>query len=99
MEWEVLFFFVKVRELGEWAEGMRWRESVKKRDHIPAAREYGRGSVGRISSLTMNVQELQEPLLYATTLSPMSLERAGPLMYGGKRRWLCKNVNVFISKK
>lgn len=68
-------------------------------DHIPTTREYDEGSKEMISILIMNVQELQEPPMYAAALSPMSLERAGPLMYGGKRRWLCKNVNVFVSKK
>lgn len=88
MEGEVLFHkCVEIRGLGG---GMRWRESVKMIDHIPTAREYDRGRVGRISSLMLNVQELQELLLYTAALSPMPIERAGPLMYGGKRRCMCK---------
>lgn len=42
--------------------------------------------MGRISSLMLDVRELQEPLLYAAALSPIPSERAGPLMYEGKRR-------------
>lgn len=84
MEGEVLL--CKVSNLGDWEEGMRWCESVKMTDHIPTEREYDGGSVGRINSLMLNVQELQEPLLYATALSPVLMS----LMYGGKRRCQCK---------
>lgn len=52
---------------------MRWRESVKMTNHIPAVTEYDEGSVGRISSLMLDVRELQEPLLYVTALSPMPI--------------------------
>lgn len=62
--------------------------SVKMTDYISAAREYDEGSVGRISNLMLDVRELQEPLLYGTALSPMPIKRAGPLMYGEKRRCL-----------
>lgn len=86
IKWKGKFFFVKLTELGDWAAGMRWRESVKMTDHIPAVTEYDEGSVGRISSLMLDVRDLQEPLLYAAALSPMPIERAGPLMYEGKRR-------------
>lgn len=67
MERKILF--VKVAELGDWAEKMRWRESVKMTDHIPATREYDEGSVERIGSLMLNVRELQDPVLYAAALS------------------------------
>lgn len=67
---------------------MRWRESVKMTDHILAATEYDEGSVGRISSLMLDVRELQEPVLYAVALRPMQIERAGHLTYEGKRRCL-----------
>lgn len=75
--WKGKFFSVKSEDLGKWAVGMRWRESVKITDHIPAATEYNEGSVGRISSLMLDVRELQEPLLYVAALSPMPIERAG----------------------
>lgn len=47
--------FMKVSELGEWAEGMRWRQPVKVTDHIPSTGEYDTGSVGRIGSFVLNV--------------------------------------------
>lgn len=59
-------------------------------DHIPAVRKYDGRSVGRISSLMLDVRELQETLLYAAALSPMEIEQAGPLMYGGKHKCLWK---------
>lgn len=49
-KWKMKYFFVKAVELGDWAGGMRWRESVKITNHIPAEIEYDEGSVGRISS-------------------------------------------------
>lgn len=61
--------------MGDWAKGMRWQESVKMTDHIPATREHDEGSVGRIGSLMVNVRELQEPVLYAAALSPKPVER------------------------
>lgn len=64
------------------------RESVKMTDHIPAATEYNEGSVRRISSLMLDVRNLQEPLLYATALNPMPIEHAGQLMYARNRRFL-----------
>lgn len=83
--WKGKFFFVKSAGLGEWAAGMRWRESVKMADHIPAVTEYDDGSVRRISSLMLDVRELQESVLYASTLSLVPIEQAGQLMYQGKR--------------
>lgn len=56
--WKRKFFFVMCEGLGKWTAGMRWRESVKMTDHIPAATEYDEGSVGRISSLMLDVREL-----------------------------------------
>lgn len=56
-------------------------------DHNPAAMEYNEGSVGRISNLMLDVQELQEPLLYASALRPMPIEWARQLMYAGKHRF------------
>lgn len=79
---------MKSTELGEWAAGIGWRESVKTTDHIPAVTEYEEGSVRRISSLMLDVRDLQEPLLYVTALSPMPIERTGKLMYTRKRRFL-----------
>lgn len=67
---------------------MRWRrELVKMTDHILATTEYDKGSVGRISSLMLDVWELQEPLLYAAALSLMPIKRARPLMYERKHRF------------
>lgn len=56
--WKEKFFFVKVSELGEWVERMRWRNEVKVTDHIPATWEYDGGSVGRVGSLMLNVRDL-----------------------------------------
>lgn len=66
---------------------MRWWESVKMTDYIPATEEYDGGSVGRVGSLMLNVQELQEPVLYAAALSPKPIEQVGQLTFRGKRRW------------
>lgn len=63
-------------------------------DHIPAEKEYDGVSVGRISSLMLDGQELHEPLLYTATLSSMPIERAGPLIYEGKRRFACFDENI-----
>lgn len=65
---------MKVTKLGDWVEGMRRQESVKMTYHIPSAREYDGGSVEKISSLMLDVRELQEPLLYVAALSPMPIE-------------------------
>lgn len=73
------------------------RESVKMSDHISAAREYNGGHVEKISSLMLDVRGLQESLLYVAALSPIPIERAGPLMYGGKRRCLWKKY-LYIRK-
>lgn len=67
---------------------MRWLESVKMTDHIPATGEYDEGSVGRVGSLMLNMRELQEPVLYAAALSLKPVERAGLLTCKGKCRWL-----------
>lgn len=45
------------------------------------------GNPGRISSLMLDVQELQEPVLYTAALTPMPIERARHLSYQGKRRF------------
>lgn len=87
--WKGKCFFVKSAGLEEWAVGMRWRESIKMIDHIPTATEYDEGSVRRISSLMLDVWELQESVLYAAALSPAPIEQAGQ-MYQGKRRCLEK---------
>lgn len=55
-------------------------------DHILAVTEYDEGSVERISSLILDVRQLQEPLLYAASLSQMPIERAA-LMYEENRRF------------
>lgn len=65
---------------------------MKITDHIPTARVYDEGSVGRIGSLMLNVQELQEPVFYAVSLSPMSAEKVRELINGGKRRWWYRNI-------
>lgn len=84
--WKGKFFFVKSAGLGEWAAGMRWRESVKMADHIPVVTEYNDGSVRRISILVLDVRELQESVLYASALSLVPIEQAGQLMYQEKCR-------------
>lgn len=84
--WKGKFFFVKLTELGDWAAGMRWRESTKMTDHKPAATEYDEGSIGRISSLMLDIRKLKEPVLHAAALSPMPIERAGQLMDKGQCR-------------
>lgn len=58
-------------------------------DHFPVVTEYDERNVERISSLMLDVRELQEPLLYAAVLSLMSIEQAGPPVYEGKRRFVC----------
>lgn len=91
-KWKEKFIFVKVSELGELAKGMRWREPVKMTDHIPSTWEYDAGSMGRNGSLVLNVRNLQEPVLYAASLSPMPVEKARELTDRGKCRWWYKST-------
>lgn len=86
MKKEVLFCESdEIRELGGGDEVAEVRKDDRPRASCERVR---RGECKRINSLMLNVRELQEPLLYAATLSPMLIERAGPLIYGGKRRCL-----------
>lgn len=65
-----------------------------------SVREYDEGSVRRIGSLMLNVRELEESMLYAAALSPMPMERAGHLKYGGKRRWWSKRTMfIYVNKR
>lgn len=57
-KWKEKFFLVKLTKLRDWTAEMRWRESVKMTDHILATRKYNGKSVGRISSLMLDVREL-----------------------------------------
>lgn len=60
--------------------------------------EYDEVSVGRISSLMLDVRELQEPVLYAAALSLMPIEWARHLIYKGKRRCLEKLCIIWGEK-
>lgn len=82
--WKEKFFFVKTTLIGEVGASMRWRGSTKVTDHKPAASEYDEGSIGRVSSLMLDIRDLKEPVLQAAALSPFPIERAGQLTDKGQ---------------
>lgn len=58
---------------------------------------YDVGSVGRISSLMFDIQNLREPLLHAATLSPFTIKQAGQLMENEKCRCSVRANWFFIN--